>query len=468
MVSRDQEVSAQRILEVGEHALAEAMTRAADWQRYDGRSKEWVATDAPRKVAATYRERVGKWRLPVLTGIIDAPTLRADGSILALPDYDPATGLLLDPCGISFPPVRDEPTREHAQKALAVLLRLIETFPFVAEADRSVALSAILTACIRRSLHAAPLHRFTAPIAGSGKSMLVDLASVIATGREAGVIAQGTSEQEFEKRLGALLLGGDPAIAIDNCEAPLGGELLCSMLTQQTVRLRILGRSEVPELPSNAFVTATGNNLVLVGDLTRRALLCRLDPKHERPELRTFATNPVQTAKTNRGRLVTAALTVLRAFHTAGRPRQNDQLGSFEQWSDWVRGALVWLGQADPVETMEAAREMDPRRDSLTAILTQWRNVIGEEEVPVRVIIERAIEQQVAIGGGTLNASKAGYRHPDFREVLLVVAGVDGAINGKRLGKWLAGAQGRIVQGMRVVRGGLSAGVQKWRVEDAP
>ena len=40
-------------------------------------------------------------------------------------------------------------------------------------------------------------------------------------------------------------------------------------------------------------MTATGNNLVLVGDMTRRALLCRLDPERERPELRRFDSDPV-------------------------------------------------------------------------------------------------------------------------------------------------------------------------------
>jgi putative DNA primase/helicase len=94
--------------------------------------------------------------------------------------------------------------------------------------------------------------------------MLVDLISLVASGREVGVISQGKTDEELEKRLGALLLAGDHVIGIDNCEAPLGGEFLCSMLTQPSVRTRILGASKAPELPTNAFVTATGNNLVIL------------------------------------------------------------------------------------------------------------------------------------------------------------------------------------------------------------
>ncbi|WP_431266971.1 hypothetical protein [Dankookia sp. P2] len=326
-------------------------------------------------------------------------------------------------------------------------------------------LSGILTASIRRSLPTAPMHAFSAPTAGSGKSMLVDLISLIASGREVGVISQGKTEEELEKRLGALLLAGDQVIGIDNCEAPLGGEFLCSMLTQQLVRARILGASKAPELPTNAFVTATGNNLVLVGDLTRRAVLSRLDPKQERPELLQFKTKPIDLVKTDRGRYLVAALTILRAYHMAGRPRQADPLGSFEDWSNWVRGALLWLGCADPVDTIEGSRDMDPKLDALTAVVTQWNVAIGEDSVTARDVITRATEQRIMIGQGSHGFSRAEYVHPDFREALLAVAGEGGTINSKRLGKWLSGNQDRILQDLRLVRGGYSAGIMRWRLE---
>jgi hypothetical protein len=455
---------AQRVFEVGDRALVEAMSIAADWERFDKRSDRWVRIDAPLAVASTYLQRVGHWKLPVLTAIVDAPTLRPDGSVLATPGYDPATGLLFDPRGTSFPPVPIRPTRRDAEDAVRVLLCLVETFPFVGPADRSSAVSAFLTASIRRSLPAAPMHAYTAPTAGSGKSMLVDLTSVIATGREAAVIAQGKSEEELEKRLGALLLAGDPVIAIDNCEAPLSSEFLCSMLTQQAVRPRILGRSEAPVLPASAMVTATGNNLVLEGDLTRRAILCRLDPGHERPELRAFESHPVRTAKARRGEYLVAALTVLRAYHLAGRPGAPQPLGFFEDWSGWVRGALVWLGLADSVATMEAARGMDPRLDALTAGLTQWRAVIGGERVSCRAVIERATRQATPVGAfGAFGRPE--FVHPDFREALLAVAGEGGVVNGRRLSKWIAAHEDRIVHGMRIVRCGMLSGFMTWRLE---
>lgn len=459
-----QEMTVPRILEMEELALVEAMTLAASWERYDGRSESWVTIDAPNKVARAYRQRLGHWRLPVLSGLINAPTLRADGSLLSNPGYDPATGLLLELRGLAYPPIPPTPTIGAARAALQVLTDLIGTFPFVDDASRSVALSAILTACIRRSLRTAPLHAFTAPVAGSGKSMLVDLASVIVTGREAGVIAQGKTEEELEKRLGAMLLAGDQVIAIDNCEAPVSSEFLCSMLTQTSVRARILGRSEAPELPASAFVTATGNNLVLVGDLTRRAVLCRLDPKHERPELRRFDRNPVAEVHVDRGRYLVAALTILRAYRVAGMPHAPDPLGSFEAWSNWVRGALLWLDQADPVSTMEELREHDPRRDAVVAVVSQWAGIVGDRDVSVRDLIERATEQRPGPLGAATSYPKAEFIYPDFREALLMVAGDGGVINGKRLGKWLASQQDKIVDGKQIIREGVKEGVLYWRL----
>lgn len=460
-----QETTVPRILEMEELALVEAMTLAASWERYDARSEEWVTIDAPNKVAKAYRQRVGHWRLPVLSGLINAPTLRADGSLLSNPGYDPATGLLLEPRGLAYPPMPPTPTIGAARAALKVLTDLIGTFPFIDGASRSVALSAILTACIRRSLRTAPLHGFTAPVAGSGKSMLVDLTSAIVTGREAGVIAQGKTEEELEKRLGALLLAGDQVIAIDNCEAALSSEFLCAMLTQTSVRPRILGRSEAPELPANAFVTATGNNLILAGDLTRRAILCQLDPKHERPELRQFDTNPIAEVLANRGRYLAAALTVLRAYHIAGRPNSPDALGSFETWSEWVRGALLWLGEADPVVTMGELRAQDPKRDAVVSITTQWLEIIGSDSVSARDVIDRATAQCAEPHGHIGRGAATRFVHPDFREALLLVAGDGGFINGKRLGVWLGQQHGRIVEGRQIVRQGLSRGTMQWRVE---
>jgi hypothetical protein len=288
--------------------------------------------------------------------------------------------------------------------------------------------------------------------------MLVDLASLIATSRPAPVTAQGKSEEELEKRLGAALIAGDVLIAIDNCEEPLGGELLCQALTQGSLKVRILGRSMNAEVPSNAMIFATGNNLTLEGDMTRRAVRATLDAGVERPELRAFDRDPVALVMQHRGDYVAAALTVLRAYHVAGSPAQGTPLGSFADWSRRVRDALIWLGEADPCETMDGMRSADPKLGALTTVIEQWREVIGGDRVTVRQIIDRAIDQRPPMHG------RPEFLHPEFREALLSIAGEGGAISGGRLGKWIGANQNRIAAGLKLVSAGLSAGRARWQL----
>ena len=239
-----------RLVQVRLQQMREQFSTTVDFQRLAGQSGMWVSIDCPRDVAEAYLERKGKWRLPRLTRIITTPTLRRDGSVLEMPGYDEATRLLFEPQGIAFPPVPVTPDLfEDVYPAVELLLGLLRTFPFVDEPSRAVALSAVLTSLVRASLPSAPLHAFTAPTAGSGKSLLVDIASMISTGQETPVMAQGKTAEEFEKRLGAAFIAGDGTISIDNCEQPLGGEFLCQVLTQSLVSIRILGQSNNVKVP---------------------------------------------------------------------------------------------------------------------------------------------------------------------------------------------------------------------------
>ena len=85
------------------------------------------------------------------------------------------------------------------------------------------------------------MHAVDAPEAGTGKSYLIDIASVIATGEIAPVIAAGRNEEETEKRLAAELMTGQPIISIDNLNGDLGGDFICQAIERPTIKPRILG-----------------------------------------------------------------------------------------------------------------------------------------------------------------------------------------------------------------------------------
>ena len=431
--------------------LVEVLTCAARFLKYNGRSRQFLPTDAPDNVADTYLARVGAWKLPVLTGVVAAPFLRSDGSICERPGYDTASGMLFKrDAQEAFPSVPQTPSKDDARAALKELGDLIDTFPFVTQVDRSVALSGILTALDRRSMATAPLHALTAPVAGSGKSLLVDIISMLATGEIAPVIAQGRKDEEMDKRLETALMSGDSIISIDNCERPLESSTLCQALTQQRMKIRILGHSRHTEVLVNALICVTGNNLVVAGDLTRRTLLCSLDAKCERPELRAFNTDVIETIRAQRGRLVVAALTILRAWHVA---REKERLslspfGSFEQWSRRVREPLVWLGCADPCETVPLVRDSDPGREALLAVVMQWEKNLGlNQAYTVQQIIGHAINDV------------------DFHAALSAVAAHRGGmLSNRNLGVWLNRVKGKIVNGLKLMHHGNLHGYPLWKL----
>jgi putative DNA primase/helicase len=297
--SKRREIEGWHLIPLSRPYLVDTFTCAAQFTKYNGRAKAWTACDAPDKVAEIYLARQGRWKLPMLSGIIHTPFLRTDGSICETPGYDAESGLLFKADDQSFPAIPQSPGKADAVTALEELEQLISSFPFVTAADRSVALSALLTVLDRRSMATAPLHAFTSPAAGTGKSLLVDIAAILATGRPMPVIAQGHSEEELEKRLGAALLAGDTAISLDNCDHVVESAFLCQVLTQPKLNIRLLGHSRNIETPVNATLFATCNNLTIGGDAIRRSLLCSMDAGCERPELRVFNTNIARSPKLN-------------------------------------------------------------------------------------------------------------------------------------------------------------------------
>ena len=448
--SNNRETFAWRLVAVRQPYMIETMMRAAEFERWDARARGFVPKDCPAQVADTYLAREGHWRLPTLLGIVNAPFLRVDGTICDQAGYDAASELLFEPDGQSFPAIASNPTKDDATAALAYLETLIRAFPFVKPVDRSVALSAILTAFDRRSMATAPLHGFTSPVAGSGKSLLVDIPSLLVSGQIAPVISQGRNEEELEKRLGTSLMSGDTIINIDNCGHTLESDFLCQALTQQRLKIRVLGHSRQVETPINAAIYATGNNLVIANDLVRRSLLCAIDAKRERPELRRFDFNVVETIHTNRGRLVAAALTILRAWHAAGEPSLAEPYGSFGDWSRRVREPLIWLGHADPCESVVKVRDNDPARTALGGVLAQWKEVLG-------VSNRRTIQQVIS----------AALVNSDLHSALVSVAGNQSGllISSERLGRWLHKVEGKIVNDLRLIRDGNEHGHWLWKLQ---
>jgi hypothetical protein len=469
-----------QILTAGPDFLRLRLTQTAIWLKFDKRSEEWVATDAPASVARTLADIAGMWpNTRNLAGIVEAPALRPDGTILDRPGFDPDSGLYFDPGSTEFPSIPASPTRRDAEAALELLMEIIKGFPFVDEASKSVALAMQITPAIRYAVRAAPLTGISAPKMSSGKTLLAQLPAYINTGRSPAMMAQADDPQEEKKRLLALLLEGSIVTVLDNCERALKSDALCTALTETVIRDRILGSTRTISVPTTTTWIATGNGLCFDGDLSSRALLCTLDPQCERPEEREFSVNLHEEVPKRRGELAAAALTIVRAFLAAGAPRQKiPTFGRFEAWSRFAREPLVWLGCADPCATRRAIEARDTVRNRLGNLLEAWYGVFGDHEKTVAAAIHEtdptlriaacaaAVPDNAATTSEELKALRSAYadKLQALRNALEAVGENRGALDGRRIGAFLSKHEGRIECGCRADQAGSRSNATLWSV----
>jgi putative DNA primase/helicase len=190
--------------------------------------------DAPGNHVRLMMHNSRHWSVRPIVGVATTPIMRADGSIIGgnRPLYDARSRLYYVP-GVHVRDIDENPSKDDAAKALAWLRdQLLGEFPFAGDVDRSVALSALMTPLVRASMDVAPMHMVRANTAGSGKSYLVETASMIATGELPAIATYTPNEDEMRKHFSALLMRGAPIFSLDNASTDVGGDFLCQILTQ--------------------------------------------------------------------------------------------------------------------------------------------------------------------------------------------------------------------------------------------
>ncbi|GHO50948.1 bifunctional DNA primase/polymerase [Ktedonospora formicarum] len=407
-VSRD-EMRRPVIAQMGIPEVKEVLTQTANYFRLrkvagEDESYEKIPISPPRELAeqALARQTQAPYLpFPPLAAIVETPVIRPDGSILDTPGYDPVTTLCYAPVpGMGSCKVSLNPTTEEREAALALLWDTIGEFPYVSEADKANALGMLLTPILRPAIaRHVPLALIDAPKQGTGKGLLSDVVSVIATGTSAAILTMSDSEEELQKAITSLLLEGSTIITIDNITGRLQSKHLDGVLTSTTWKGRILGQSKMTKVPHRATWLATGNNIKLGGDLARRCYRIRLDAKVSRPFMRKGFKHEdlLSWATEHRAELVEALLTLARAWFAAGNPRYSHlpALGTFTGWVNTVGGILEYAGVQGFLSNLEQLyQEADEVPAQWETFLRSWHNLFGDEGVTIKEVIARLSESE--------------------------------------------------------------------------
>jgi len=262
--------------------------------------------------------------------------------------------------------------RPEAVAALELLDSLLDGFRFASPVDRSVALSAMMTAVLRPKMTTSPLHAITCR--GShwaGKSTLVDLCAALATGKDrCPSMTRGGGEAELGRRVRSVITDGDPIFAFHHSGTFRSRSFRTVLEEPRSWYPRQGGRSGQLVVNKTAFFVE-GTALKLCEDLARCAVVCTLEPwpSFEEGTLArpAFDFHPIDRVLKDRDAYQNAVREMSRGFGFVGEePFRCAPLSLFETWNTLVRSPLVWLGRPDPAASMTAAREK-PRTRILEA-----------------------------------------------------------------------------------------------------
>jgi hypothetical protein len=360
------------------------------WKKEEDGSIVWREC-LPSRVLSPFLSKPFWAHVRPIRGITVTPIMHLDDGSIVAEGFDAKTQYLVA-SNIALPAIADRPAKADAEAALRELLEPFEQFPYETEAERYVPVVIALTLLLRAVIEGnVPAILNSAPQKNCGKSLAAKAATMLATGRVPASNTWPKLEEEQEKMIGAAAEAGAEVLFFDNVAegAVIGGAPLDKVLTCDGFNgFRILGRSELKRLPWNAIVIFTANRARIGGDSDRRVVQATMIRREEtieyrHPELITYI-------MAERGRLLAAAFTLIRAWIQAGSPRAGVQrLDSFERWAQTVASMIKWAGGPD-VRTLvrdDVGTDRDELEGAFLEKLYVYLNIKGKKDVTVNDLV---------------------------------------------------------------------------------
>lgn len=349
---------------------------------------------APRVLSAVLSERYWPGVRP-LYGVVGAPVLRADGTLMQDPGYDPTTGLYLAP-KVSLPRIPERPEADRVAVARDFLLRdLLGDFPWVDDSDRANYVALLVTNILRPYAAGAltPFGLISASTQSSGKSILSGCVGMLYGHEEHPWLR---SDEELRKTITADLAKEAAVIIFDNVRegAVIDSPVFAGLFTRPVWSDRILGTNRAFTSRNDRLWLATGNNIHLGGDMRTRTVLVRLDPNMPRPELRTDFAIPNLDAwiklESSRAVLLEHLLVLVMDWIAHGAPRASHPMRQFSTWAEHVGGFTAHHGIGGFLGNAAAVAGLDDDDAEWTAFLERWHGLFGPEKKEAKHVRQSA------------------------------------------------------------------------------
>ncbi len=352
----------------------------------------------------------------VLRGLIEAPAMRPDGTVITAPGYDPATGLYLQWHGAPLE-VSEHPTRDDARAAYQRVRTLLASFHYQGdEGARETMIAAVVAAMytpmIRDAIGdaSAPGFMWSATDVASGKSTVAKACGAVVLGRIPAATQYTNDDDEMAKRAASIASTGRPLWFLDNVRATVEGSTLEQVLTcDGAYEARMLGTNEPRRMNWTATVYMTANGASYSRDMARRVRHIAMRPhasKEERDAVRALAHyDLVGHVLAHRAEILSDLLTIGRAHYLAGQPaapsnpRASDiPFDSFDAWERWCAWPIWWASGYSPAwadPPAEASRDTNTAR----AVAVAWWDAIGEKRVTTTRLVSTCNDPDAAKPG---------------------------------------------------------------------
>lgn len=343
------------------------------------------------------------WTFPVIEGVTRNPIYTESGELAVTNGYHGRLRTWVDLGDLKFPPVPNNPTEQDVKEARELLYETFHEFPFMDGAGAEGAgfahtLALALYPLIRPLVKGlAPLTVIDAPAPGTGKSFLINLISIITTGRSIENRPPGKDETEWAKSILSALRDTPTYICYDNQNKAwkLDSGSLALALTSKFYKNRILGESHDLAVPNVASWVVTGNNITLSNELADRAIYIRLDAGLEQPSERIFENSSREaTTIEKRPALLYALCVLVNNWLSKGRPPGSARHGRYPQWAEVISGILELAGIKNFLANKKRLfKSAESEIREWRTFCQEWYQQFGEEKVTAKKLCTLLQEQ---------------------------------------------------------------------------